>query len=238
MGDESRLGRDYRLLSAIVPVYNERNTVGEVVRRMRKVDLPIDVEIVVVDDASTDGTDKILETIQDSTVHVLRHDHNQGKTACIRTGLAAARGDVVVIQDADLEYDPDNWPRLLAPILGGRARVVYGSRFIGERETMRYSRWVSNRLQSLVADVLYNTNVSDVATAQKAFDRAVLDGITIESQRFGFETEILAKLLRRGERIYEVPISYAGREEGRKFTGRDRLQAIASLVRYRFGERR
>ena len=228
--------RQYKLLSVLVPVYNERNTVGEILRRMRAVDLPLDREIVVVDDGSSDGTDKVLSALEDSTVRVLTHRENQGKAAAVRTALEVARGDLVLIQDADLEYDPDDWPALLAPILKGRSRVVYGSRFIGERATMRYLPHLGNRFLSLAADILFNTNLSDLETCYKLFDRQVLDGITIESERFDFEPEITAKVLRRGHRIYEVPISYTGREhdEGMKFTRADTARALVTLVKHRF----
>jgi len=228
----------YKRLSVLVPVYNERSTVGEIIRRMRRVELPgdLDLEIVAVDDGSTDGTDKVLAAIEDSTVMVLRHQDNQGKGACIRTALARAHGDLVLIQDADLEYDPEDWPALLAPVLKGRATVVYGSRFLGAHQTTAYLTHLGNRFLSIAADVLYNTNLSDVQTCYKLFDRAVLDGITIESDRFDFEPEVTAKLLRQGIRIYEVPISFAGRaqDEGRKFATRDTARALAALVRYRF----
>jgi glycosyltransferase involved in cell wall biosynthesis len=230
--------RQYRMLSVVVPVYNERDTVGETLRRMRAVDLPLDVEILVVDDGSTDGTDKVLDAVQDSTVHVLRHDTNRGKGACIRTALEHVRGDLLLVQDADLEYDPADWPKLLDPVLRGRARVVYGSRFLGERQTMRLLPYLGNRFLSLVTDVLYNTNLSDMETGYKLFDRRVLDGLTIESDRFEFEPEITAKILRRGHSIHEVPISFAGRHplEGGKFRGRDTVQALAALVRHRFSK--
>ena len=228
----------YRRLSVLVPVYNERATVGEIIRRMRGVQLPgdLDLEIVVVDDGSTDGTDKILAAIEDSTVMVLRHDANHGKAACIRTALAKAHGDIVLVQDADLEYDPEDWPSLLAPLLKGRAKVVYGSRFLGAHQTTGYWAHLGNRFLSIVTDVLYNTNLSDVQTCYKLFDRAVLDGITIESDRFDFEPEVTAKVLRQGLRIYEVPISFAGRaqDEGQKFATRDTARALTALVRYRF----
>ena len=225
----------YRLLSVIVPVYNERTTLIEIVRRMRAVDLPMDREIVVVDDGSNDGTDKVLSAIEDSTVRVLRHPGNQGKGAAIRSGLAVVRGDLVLIQDADLEYDPEDWPKLLNPVLRGRAKVVYGSRFTGERKNMLFWHWVGNRFLSLVTNVLYNTTLSDMETGYKLFDRSVIDGITIDSDSFDFEPEITAKVLRRGQRIYEVPISYNGREvdEGKKITWKDGFGALKTLLKYR-----
>ena len=227
---------EYRSLSVVVPVFNERNTVVEILRRMRQVELPVDLEIVVVDDGSDDGTEKVLGALEDSTVRVVRHSHNQGKGAAVRTGLEHARGDLLLIQDADLEYDPDDWPLLLTPMLKGRAQVVYGSRFTGARSNLLFWHWVGNRFLSLVTNVLYNTTLSDMETCYKLFDRRVLDGITIESDRFEFEPEITAKVLRRGYRIYEVPISYAGRnrDEGKKITWRDGFGALATLVRYRF----
>ena len=226
----------YRLLSVIVPVFNERTTLTEIVRRMRAVDLPMDREIVVVDDGSSDGSDKVLSALQDSTVHVLSHPGNRGKGAAIRTGLEVVRGDLVLIQDADLEYDPEDWPKLINPVLRGRAKVVYGSRFTGERKNMLFWHWVGNRFLSLVTNVLYNTTLSDMETCYKLFDRSVIEGITIDSNRFDFEPEITAKVLRRGYRIYEVPISYNGREfdEGKKITWKDGFGALKTLLKYRF----
>ncbi|TMK89020.1 MAG: glycosyltransferase family 2 protein [Actinobacteria bacterium] len=228
-------GASYRKLSVIVPVYNERETVVEILRRMRNVDLPVELEILMVDDASSDGTSSALAHLEDSTVRVLRHERNQGKGAAVRTALRYVTGDLVIIQDADLEYDPEDWPKLLAPVFKGRAQVVYGSRFTGERRNMLYWHWVGNRFLSWVTNVLYNTTLSDMETCYKLFDRRVLDGITIESDRFDFEPEITAKVLRRGHRIYEVPISYAGREpyEGKKITWKDGFGALRALVRYR-----
>jgi glycosyltransferase involved in cell wall biosynthesis len=167
---------------------------------------------------------------------VLVHPVNRGKGAAIRTGLEAVRGDLVLIQDADLEYDPDDWPLLLDPILKGKARVVYGSRFTGQRKNMMPLHWIGNRFLSLVTNVLYSSTLSDMETCYKLFDRRVLDGITIQSDRFDFEPEITAKVLRRGNRIYEVPISYAGREieDGKKITWRDGFAALSALVRFRF----
>jgi glycosyltransferase involved in cell wall biosynthesis len=235
-GDDAPDGHRYELLSVIVPVFNERTTVAEVIRRIRAVSLPVDVEVVVVDDGSSDGTDKVLAALGDSTVRVINHPRNRGKGAAIRTGMEAVRGDLVLVQDADLEYDPADWSKLLEPILRGKARVVYGSRFTGERKNMMPLHWIGNRFLSLITNILYSTTLSDMETCYKLFDRRVLEGITIESDKFDFEPEITAKVLRRGFRIYEVPISYAGREadEGKKITWRDGFGAIKALVKYRF----
>ncbi len=226
----------FRKLSVIVPVYDERNTVVEIVRRMRAVDLPIALEILIVDDGSTDGTRDVVRQLADSTVRVITHEHNRGKGAAIRSGIEQLTGDLVLVQDADLEYDPEDWPRLLAPIFRGKAKVVYGSRFTGERRNMLFLHWIGNRFLSLVTNVLYNTTLSDMETCYKLFDRTVLDGITLRAMRFEFEPEITAKILRRGIRIYEVPISYTGREfdEGKKITWRDGFVALWTLVKYRF----
>jgi glycosyltransferase involved in cell wall biosynthesis len=237
VGDQAAAAEErYRTLSVIVPVFNERNTVAEILRRIRGVDLPMQLEVVVVDDGSTDGTDKVLSALQDSTVRIVTHRTNQGKGAAVRTGVKTARGDLVLIQDGDLEYDPDDWPKLLDPVMKGKAQVVYGSRFTGERRAMRPTQWMGNRLLTLTANVLYRSTLSDMETCYKLFDRTVLDGITIESDGFDFEPEITAKVLRRGFRIYEVPISYTGRDasEGTKFEWRDGVRALTALVRYRF----
>ncbi len=225
----------YEKLSVIVPTYNERNTIAEIVRRMRAVDLPLDREIVVVDDGSTDGTRDVLKQLDDSTLRVVQHRSNQGKGAAIRTGLEHVTGDLVLIQDADLEYDPDDWPRLLGPVLKGRAVVVYGSRFTGERRNMLFWHWVANRLLSLVANVLYNSTLSDMETGHKLFDKRVLDRIRLRARSFDFEPEVTAKVLKSGIRIYEVPISYAGRtlEEGKKITWEDGVVALWTLLKYR-----
>jgi glycosyltransferase involved in cell wall biosynthesis len=227
---------NYKLLSVIVPVYNERNTVGEILRRMRLVDVPIEREIIVVNDGSVDGTDKVLAALEDSTVRVVAHPVNQGKGAAVRTGLAAARGDVVLIQDADLEYDPQDWPRLLAPLFQGRSRVVFGSRYIGEREVGSMTRWAGDRALALLTNVLFNRTLSDVETGYKVIDRDLLENLHLSADRFDFEPEITAKLLRRHERIFEVPVSYTSRteSEGRKFTWRDELAAGWTMLRWRF----
>jgi len=227
---------EYRTLTVLMPVFNEQATLAEIIRRVRQVDVGLTLELIIVDDGSSDGTNKILRTLEDSTVRVITHQKNQGKGAALRTGLSHASGDIVVIQDADLEYDPDDWPSLLAPILKGKASVVYGSRFTGQRKNMLPLHWAGNRLLSLVTNLLYSSTLSDMETCYKAFDRRVLKDLTVVSNRFDFEPEITAKVLRRGYRIYEVPISYAGREfdEGKKITWRDGVGAIKALVKFRF----
>jgi glycosyltransferase involved in cell wall biosynthesis len=227
-----------RKLSVVVPVFNERNTLVEIVRRMRGVELPdgIDTEIIVVDDGSTDGTRDVLKQLGDSTVRVVLHSDNRGKGAAVRTGFEHATGDYVLVQDADLEYDPEDWPRLVNPVLRGKARVVYGSRFTGERRNMLFLHWVGNRFLSLATNVLYNTTLSDMETCYKLIDRTLLDDLRLRSDRFDIEPEITAKILKRGVRIYEVPISYTGREfeEGKKITWRDGISALYTLLKYRF----
>ncbi len=229
---------EYQTLSVIVPVYNESATVAEIIRRVRAAQVPLAVDVTVVDDASTDGTDKVLAALDDPVVRVITHERNMGKGAAIRTALSHAHGDLVLIQDADLEYDPDDWPRLLEPILKRKAVVVYGSRFTGERKNMLLLHWIGNRFLSLVTNVLYSSTLSDMETCYKLFDRRVLDGIVLVSNRFDFEPEITAKVLRRGYRIYEVPISYAGREvdDGKKITWRDGFGAVKALVKFRFAK--
>ena len=231
-------GSPLRRLSVVVPVYNERGTVVEVLRRMRAVELPagIESEIIVVDDGSTDGTRDVLRQLHDSTVRVVLHDTNRGKGAALRTGLEHATGEYVLVQDADLEYDPEDWPRLVQPVLRGKATVVYGSRFTGERRNMLFLHWIGNRFLSLVTNVLYNTTLSDMETCYKLVDRRLLTDLQLRSDRFEIEPEITAKVLKRGIRIYEVPISYTGREydEGKKITWRDGVSALWTLVRYRF----
>jgi glycosyltransferase involved in cell wall biosynthesis len=219
-------------------VYNERNTLVEILRRMRAVELPgaIEREIIVVDDGSDDGTRDVLKQLGDSTVRVVTHDKNRGKGAAVRTGFEHATGDYVLVQDADLEYDPEDWPKLLTPVLRGKARVVYGSRFTGERRNMLFVHWVGNRFLSLVTNVLYNTTLSDMETCYKLIDASLIASLPLRADRFDIEPEITAKILKRGVRIYEVPISYTGREfeEGKKITWRDGFSALWTLVKYRF----
>ena len=227
-----------RKLSIVVPVFNERNTLVEILRRMRAVELPdeIEREIIVVDDGSSDGTRDVLNQLGDSTVRVVMHERNRGKGAALRTGFAHATGEYVLVQDADLEYDPEDWPRMLNPVLRGKARVVYGSRFTGERRNMLLLHWIGNRFLSMTTNVLYNTTLSDMETCYKLIERDLVESMKLHSNRFDIEPEITAKILKRGIRIYEVPISYSGREfdEGKKITWRDGFSALWTLVKYRF----
>jgi glycosyltransferase involved in cell wall biosynthesis len=227
-----------RKLTVVVPVYNERNTLVEVLRRMRAVELPdgIEKEIIVVDDGSTDGTRDVLRQLGDSTVRIVMLDKNEGKGAALRAGFAHATGEFVLVQDADLEYDPEDWPKLLNPVLRGRARVVYGSRFTGERRNMLLLHWIGNRFLSMTTNVLYNTTLSDMETCYKLIERTLIDEMKLASNRFDIEAEMSAKILKRGVRIYEVPISYSGREfdEGKKITWRDGFSALYTLIKYRF----
>ena len=237
-GPESTPPAKLRKLSVVVPVFNERNTVVEVLRRMRAIELPdgVEREIIVVDDGSADGTRDVLRQLGDSTVRIVMHDRNRGKGAAVRTGFEHATGEYVLIQDADLEYDPEDWPKLLNPVLRGKARVVYGSRFTGERRNMLLLHWIGNRFLSMVTNVLYNTTLSDMETCYKLVERDLVSSLNLSSDKFDIEPEITAKILKRGVRIYEVPISYSGREvdEGKKLTWRDGLSALFTLVVYRF----
>jgi len=221
-------------LSIIIPVYNEAATIREVLLRVRS--SPLEKEIVIVDDGSTDGTRDLLAAEAIDGTKVVLHPRNQGKGMAIRTGLKHATGDYVLIQDADLEYDPADYELLIRPILRGKATVVYGSRFLGEHRAMLFWHSVGNRLLTLITNVLYDSTLTDMETCYKLFPRALIQSIPLRARRFDFEPEITAKVLKRGHRIYEVPISYAGREphEGKKISWRDGFPAIAALIRYRF----
>jgi glycosyltransferase involved in cell wall biosynthesis len=224
-------------VSVIIPAYNEVKTILEVVRRVQA--QPFSKEIIIVDDCSVDGTTELLaQTAFPDNVHVLRHAKNMGKGAGIRTGVQAATKDIVIIQDADLEYNPSDFPIVLRPILDGVADVVYGSRFLGIHRSFMLHHYLGNRFLSLVTNVLYNNMLTDMETGYKAFRAPIIKSLRIRSNRFDFEPEITAKVLKRGYRIYEVPIYYAGRDyaEGKKITWRDGFAAIWALVRFRFGD--
>jgi glycosyltransferase involved in cell wall biosynthesis len=226
------------LLSIVIPCYNEKNTIASLLERVLGAHLPENVgrEVIVVDDCSTDGTHDTLAGISDSRAKVLRHEKNLGKGAALRTGFARATGDVVVVQDADLEYNPDEYGKLLKPILDGRADVVYGSRFMttDERRILYYSHYVGNRLLTFASNVFTNMNLSDMETCYKMFRKEVLEKIIIRENRFGFEPEITAKVARLKCRVYEVGISYSGRtyEEGKKIGLRDAIRALWCIVKY------
>ena len=227
-------------LSVIIPVYNEVGTLEEILRRVRAVEIP--KEIILVDDGSTDGSRELLETIgQADDVHVFFHAENRGKGAAIRTGIEQARRDAVIIQDADLEYDPGEYPALLAPIADGLADVVYGSRFIGSgpHRVLYFWHMVGNQLLTLLSNMFTNMNLTDMETCYKMFRREVIQGIRIQEDRFGFEPEITAKISRRNLRIYEIGVGYAGRtyDEGKKIGWRDGVRAIWCILKYNVFDR-
>ena len=224
-------------LSVVVPVFNEEGTIGEVVARVQATDFA--KEIIIVDDGSTDGTAERVRALaaEHENVRALYHERNRGKGAALRTGFGAVTGDVVIIQDADLEYNPQDYEALLRPILDGEADVVYGSRFLGgPHRALLFWHYVGNRFLTILSNALNNLNLSDMETCYKAFRAEVLREIEIESDRFEFEPEFTAKVARHGLRVYEVPISYHGRgyDEGKKITWRDGVSALWAIVRFRF----
>jgi glycosyltransferase involved in cell wall biosynthesis len=225
-------------LSIIMPVYNEHETLREILRQIRAVDLPgIEKELLAVDDGSIDGSRDILAEEADAgDVRAFYHDVNRGKGAAVRTAIEQATGDILLIQDADLEYDPRDYPALIRPIIEGRVTVVYGSRFLGPRKAMLFWHMLGNKLLTLTTNILYNTILSDMETCYKCFRADIVKGIPLRARRFEFEPEITAKVLKRGHRIFEVPISYYGREyhEGKKIGWRDAPLAFWTLVKYRF----
>lgn len=223
-------------LSVVIPVYNEAATLREVVERVQRV--PISKEIILVDDCSSDGSLAVLQELAAGAenITVLRHEQNQGKGAALRSGFRRARGEMVIVQDADLEYDPTDFPKLIAPILEDRADVVLGSRFIGGdcHRVLYYWHMVANKSLTLLSNMLTNVNLTDMECCYKLFRREVLEQIVIEENRFGFEPEIVAKVSRLNCRIYEVGISYHGRtyEEGKKIGWRDGVRAVWCILKY------
>lgn len=222
-------------LSVVIPVYNEISTIEEILKRVQSV--PQDKEIIVIDDGSTDGTREWLEKLTMQEITVLFHSENKGKGAALRTGFEQATGHIVIIQDADLEYDPRDYDCLISPIADGRADVVFGSRFLGgPHRVLFFWHYVGNKVLTVLSNMLTNLNLSDMETGYKAFRTSLLQKIRIKSNRFGFEPEITAKFAKLKCRIYEVPISYSGRgyEEGKKITWRDGLAALFHVIRFRF----
>jgi glycosyltransferase involved in cell wall biosynthesis len=251
------LALDDPKVSVVIPVYNEKATIEEILRRV--VDTDVRKEVIIVDDCSSDGTRQMLENLatrqangetevpgqnpEDSlSLKDLRfffQQVNQGKGAALRRGFKEATGEIVLVQDADLEYDPRDYGKLLEPIVDGRADVVYGSRFLGGPQRVHYFwHYVANRMLTLLSDIFTNLKLTDMETCYKVFRKEVLQEIELKSDRFGFEPEITAKIAKRDWRIYEVPISYAGRtyEEGKKITWKDGVQALWCIVRYSFGD--
>ena len=242
---------DNPMLSVVIPVYNEKDTLAEILRRVS--DDPMRKEIILVDDCSQDGTREKLaamarlqkegakeapaddggETVPLENLRIFFQEKNQGKGAALRRGFAEVTGDIVLVQDADLEYDPRDYPKLLEPIVDGRADVVYGSRFLGGPQRVHYFRhYVANKALTLLSDIFTNLKLTDMETCYKVFRKETLEGIKIKSNRFGFEPEITAKIAKKNWRVYEVPISYAGRtyEEGKKITWKDGVKALWCIV--------
>jgi glycosyltransferase involved in cell wall biosynthesis len=226
------------LLSIIIPVYNEAATLDTLIDRVLAVDLgETRKEILLIDDGSKDGSRELLKKYEGRPgFKVLLHERNSGKGRAVRTGLEHFTGDLVIIQDADLEYDPQDYPRMLAPIVQGKADVVYGSRFKGEGRAFLATHYYGNRFISFVANILYNTCLTDIETCYKAFRREVFDKVRLTSDRFNIEPEITAKIFKHRFRVYEVAISYSGRDfsEGKKITWRDGVSAIWALIKFRF----
>lgn len=220
-------------LSIVIPVYNESKTVGEIIRQIKAVK-GFDKEIIVVNDGSTDDTVKVIKNIKD--IAVISHKINQGKGSAIRAGISKITGDYLLVQDADLEYDPQDIPAMLEPISRGKAKVVYGSRFTGQRRNMFFWHWIGNQFLTLITNILYNTTLSDMETCYKLLPVGLAKSLNLQAKHFEFEPEITAKILKKGIRIWEVPISYAGREyhEGKKISWKDAMPALWTLIKYRF----
>ncbi|MBW2466554.1 MAG: glycosyltransferase family 2 protein [Deltaproteobacteria bacterium] len=221
-------------LSIVIPVYNERETIHDIIAAVEATSHR--KEIIVVDDGSTDGTRDILKSMKQENLKVIMHDRNQGKGAALQTGFSHAAGDIIIIQDADLEYDPAEYPVLLKPILAGKADVVYGSRFAGHgaHRVLYFWHYAGNRFLTLLSNIFTNLNLTDMETCYKVFTKEALAGVQIREKRFGFEPEITAKMARKKLRIYEVPISYYGRtyEEGKKINWKDGVRALWCILKY------
>lgn len=226
-------------ISILIPVFNEANTLKAILKKVEETNFcGLEKEIILIDDCSTDGTRDILKELGEDKYKILYHEKNMGKGAALRTGLEHATGDIVVIQDADLEYDPADYESLIKLILDGKADAAYGSRFLSGKLSGSFmlTHWLGNKLLTLITNILYNATLTDMETCYKAFKTEFIKGLKIESDRFDFEPEITAKILKKGARLYELPISYYGREhsEGKKITWKDGFQAVWALVKFRF----
>jgi glycosyltransferase involved in cell wall biosynthesis len=224
-------------LSVVMPVYNEEKTIQEIIRRVQSV--AVEMEIIIVNDGSSDGTSQALDSLAEDydNLVLIHQSRNRGKGAALRKGFARATGEIILIQDADLEYDPRDYDQLLEPILDGRAEVVYGSRFLGgPHRVLFFWHYVGNKFLTLFSNMLNNLNLTDMEVGYKVFRRHILDRIDLKSNRFGFEPEVTAKIARLRPRIYEVPISYSGRsyEEGKKITWKDGVEALFCIAWFRF----
>jgi len=226
-------------LSVVIPVYNEEKTIRQIVRRVQ--DVAIEKEVIIVNDGSDDGTSQVLNDMADDydNLVLIHQARNRGKGAALREGFAHATGEIILIQDADLEYDPKDYAQLLPPLLDGRADIVYGSRFLGgPHRVLFFWHYVGNKFLTLLSNMLNNLNLTDMEVGYKAFRRQILDQIRLKSNRFGFEPEFTAKIARLRPRIYEVPLSYSGRSyaEGKKITWKDGVVALFCIVWFRFFE--
>ena len=225
-------------LSVIIPVYNEKKTIKEIIKRVKEV--KISKEIIIVDDGSTDGTKDFLEKLKDYEIRVFFHKKNYGKSHAVRVGIKEAKGDIVIIQDADLEYNPQDYPNLIEPILNGKTKVVYGTRFPKGRKhpTLLNLFYLANKVLTIMANIFYNANITDEPTCYKVFDAKTLKSINLKSERFEFCPEITAKVKKKGFKIFEVPISYYPRtaKEGKKINWKDGIEAIWTLIKYRFSD--
>lgn len=221
-------------LSVVIPVYNERDTIQAVLKRVESV--PVDKEIIIVDDGSTDGTQEVLKGLEKNPgIRVFYHQKNQGKGAALRTGFKNCSGDIVLVQDADLEYFPEEYPELIEPIEQGWAEVVYGSRFLGRKHRVLYfHHYLANRFLTFISNIFTNLNLTDMETCYKVFRRDVIQSIELKQDRFGFEPEITAKIARKKLRVFEIPVSYNGRTyaEGKKINWKDGLKALWCIFRY------
>jgi len=233
------------MLSVIMPAFNEKNTILEIIKRIQEV--PIEKEIVIIDDFSTDGTREILKKLKDKNIKAVFHEKNHGKGMAVRTGIKHAKGDIIIIQDADLEYDPKDYLKLVKPIQEGRTKVVYGTRFPKKKGHPSFSRpyyplfnpfYIANKILTLTSNILYNSKITDEPTCYKVFDANVLKNINLKCERFEFCPEVTAKVRKKGHKIIEIPISYNPRtiKEGKKINWRDGIEALWTLIKYRFND--